>query len=88
MYSLLTLNVCTLLLFILFILSLINKLLLVKGLNLKIIDKILPFIKSEKLKGFIDSAYQFSDKVNIFYSIFIIIFIFISSLASIYFIYL
>lgn len=90
LYSLLSLNICTLLLFLLFLLSLINKLILVKGINLNFLDaggRILPKIYRERIKSFIFSIYNLSSKTNTIYSVYLIIVLFISCLGSIYFTY-
>jgi hypothetical protein len=87
LYSLLSLNICTLLLFLLFLLSLINKLILVKGINLNFLDKILPEIYRERIKSFISSIYNLSSKTSTIYSVYLIIVLFISCLGSIYFSY-
>jgi hypothetical protein len=87
LYSMLTLNVCTLLLFIFFLLSMINKIIFLNGINSNFIDKILPAVYSEKVKSIILSTYKFYSKSNMIYIVFLIIVILISSLASIYFNY-
>lgn len=85
--SILILNICTLLLFLLFLLSLINKVILTKGINLSFINKILPKSYSNKLSNFILYFYKFFGSTNKIYSIFLIIFILLSCLGSIYFVY-
>jgi len=85
LYSILTLNICTLFLFLLFLLSLISKLILVKGINLEFFDKILPPIYSKRIKSFIIPIYSLSSRTNAIYSVYLIIVILISCLGSIYF---
>lgn len=87
LYSILSLNICTLLLFLFFLLSLISRLLIINGINLNFIDKILPITYSDKIKKFFISIYGMFSKTNNIYSIFLIIFLLISCLGSIIFTY-
>ena len=79
-----SLNICTLLLFLLFLLSLISRLLIINGTYFKFIDKILPITYSDKIKKFFISIYGMFSKTNNIYSIFLIIVLLISCLGSIY----
>ena len=87
LYSMLILNTCTLLLFLLFLLSLINKFILMNNINLTFMDKIFSKSYSEKLNNFILYFYKLFGSTNNIYSIFLIILILVSCLSSIYFIY-
>ena len=87
LYSMLILNTCTLILFLLFLLSLINKFILMNNINLTFMDKIFSKSYSEKLNNFILYFYKLFGSTNNIYSIFLIILILVSCLSSIYFIY-
>ena len=87
LYSILSLNICTLLLFLFFLLSLISRLLIINRINLNFIDKVLPIAYSEKIKKFLNSIYGVFGKTNNIYSILLIIVLLISCLGSIYFTY-